>query len=335
MQRVIVPDAIDPAIPLARSLIRDYGGETMGTTWSVRLVDGSQVAPVDWQSSIQQQLDQLVTEMSHWDADSNLGRYNRAPAETWHELPAAFNIVLAYAVMVRFISNGAYDPTAGALVNLWGFGPHAQYGGPGFVIPDAAAIAQALKTCGCESLQFDQKDARIYQPGGLQLDLSAIAKGFAVDLVARYLEEAGVKHYLVEVGGELRGAGMKPDGQPWWVALELPADTKNIESSVVALHGLSIATSGDYRRFFEMNGQRYAHTIDPRSGLPVSNGIASVTVIHPECMAADALSTAITVLGVEEGVRFADEHDIAARLLVRNAGGYAEHLSRRFAEMMQ
>lgn len=336
MQRVIVPDEIDTESPPVASLIRDYAGESMGTTWSVRIVDSRQAEPPDWQGGVQQQLDQIVAEMSHWQDDSNLGRYNRAAAGTWHELPEAFATVLDYALEVAEQSAGAYDPGAGALVNLWGFGPEQRYDSPDFCFPDAAAIANARTQCGWQHLNFDRARRRVFQPGGVQLDLSAVAKGFAVDHVAHYLQREGLKHYLVEVGGELRGAGMKRDGQPWWVGLESPEETQHEQAAtIVALHGLSIASSGDYRRSFQHDGQRYAHTVDPHTGYPLANNVASVSVLHRECMAADALSTALMVMGHEAGLAWANERDIAARFLVREDAGYTEYLSRRLSEMLQ
>ena len=172
------------------------------------------------------------------------------------------------------------------------------------------------------------------QPGGVQLDLSAVAKGYGVDRLAFYLKSQGVQHYLVEVGGELRGAGLKPDGQPWWVVLEQVPGADGAEAAdelVLALHGLSVATSGDYRRYFERDGRRYSHTIDPRNGVPIANDLASVTVVHPQCMAADAWSTALTVLGAEQGLRLAERLGLAARFVARSG---AEHLSTHLRNML-
>jgi FAD:protein FMN transferase len=160
--------------------------------------------------------------------------------------------------------------------------------------------------------------------------------------VLQYLRVSGVEHALVEVGGELRGHGMKPDGQPWWVMLENPPGSGDaaqpLPETVVALHGLSVATSGDYRRFFmvpatDAGAARYSHTIDPRSGEPISHGLAGVTVLHPECMAADAISTALNVLGAAEGLRFAAARGIAARFVQRAGDGFVETLSPAFMEL--
>lgn len=343
MRRVLIPSHISHDAPGASALIALHG-ETMGTTWSVQLLD-----PFDsgvnanrqqaWQLGIQRQLDTVVAQMSHWLDDSDLGRFNRAPAGSWHPLPEPFLHVLSYALRIAALSDGAYDPTAGTLVNAWGFGPHNRYDEAGFQPPDTAIVESALARSGWQRLSIDAH--RVHQPGGLLLDLSSIAKGYGVDCVARHLENHGVAHYLVEVGGELRGAGMKPDQMPWWVELESPsANHADDLDTIVALHGLAVATSGDYRRFFLSDDDtRLAHSIDPRSGYPIRNGVASVTVLHPSCMEADALSTALTVLGVEDGLAFAEQHGLAARFLLRDGDGLADTVSERassaFLAMLQ
>lgn len=307
----------------------------MGTSWSVRLVELGSTAHL--QLALQQQLDTVVAQMSHWLPDSDLGRFNRAPAGSWHVLPSAFFQVLSFAEHVARASRGACDPCAGALVNLWGFGPTGRYDEPGFVAPSMEAVSGLMARRVGQTLELDAATRRARQPGGLQLDLSGVAKGYGVDCVARYLESQGVKHYLVEVGGELRGGGTRPDGQPWWVALEqvdAAPGADETDEMVVALHGLAVATSGDYRRFFEHDGGRYSHTIDPRSGMPIANNLASVTVIHADCMAADAWSTALTVLGPEEGLALAEAEGLAARLLVRDGTDLTEYLSSQLQAML-
>lgn len=286
----------------------------------------------DWQDGLQAQLDLVVVQMSHWLSDSSLGRYNSASAGSWHALPAEFYTVMRCALDVAVLSEGAYDPTAGAIVNLWGFGPGGGFASADFAPPTEAAIGAALADCGWQRICFDAEQ-HMFQPGGLQLDLSSIAKGYGVDLLARYLHAHGIDHFLVEVGGELRGAGMKADGQPWWVSLEEPSS--DASPTLVALHGLSVATSGDYRRSFEHAGRRYAHTLDPRNGYPLSDGVASVTVLHKDCMLADAWSTALTVMGVEAGLVCAQEHGLAVRFLRNENGQRREHMSQAFVGMLQ
>lgn len=336
MRRVLLPHHIsDDPVP-AGGAIRDFAGRSMGTGWSVRLVAAPADALDHLQYGLQQQLDAIVAEMSHWESDSDLGRFNRAEAGSWRALPPAFFDVLAFAMEVARDSGGAYDPCAGALVNLWGFGPYGRFDQPGFTPPSADEIAVARTQLAAAGVRLERDGRKALQPGGAQLDLSAVAKGYGVDRLAYYLKTQGVAHFLVEVGGELRGAGVKPDGQPWWVALEqVPgADASGPAPLVLALHGLAVATSGDYRRYFELDGRRYSHTIDPRSGMPIANDLASVTVVHGQCMAADAWSTALTVLGAEQGLALAERQGLAARFVARGADGYTEHMTSHLRGML-
>ena len=317
----------------------------MGTTWSVRLAGPA--ASAQLQQGLQRQLDLVVSEMSHWQPDSDLGRFNRAPAGTWHSLPAAFFEVLAFAISVARDSGGAYDPCAGAMVNRWGFGPERRFDDPAFQPPSPGEVGALLAQARGPRVELDPAGRRARQPGAVFLDLSSVAKGYSVDRLAHYLERQGIRDFLVEVGGELRGAGTKPDGQPWWVALEQVSDAgpdpganvaadsgANWGDIVLALHGLSVATSGDYRRYFLQDGQRFSHTLDARTAAPVCNGIASVTVVHADCMAADAWSTALTVLGLEAGLALAERRGLAARFLVRSGAHLSEHMSSHLHSML-
>ena len=344
-RRVLLPQHISDQLAPEGAAIADYRGVSMGTSWSVRLCEAvtpGRAGRVDLQQGLQQQLDLVVAQMSHWSDESDLGRFNRAAAGSWQVLPAAFCDVLGFALHVAQASGGAYDPGAGALVNLWGFGPRNRYDQAGFVPPSNEAVARLLAQHRQQRMQFDlQLDLparRVRQPGGLQLDFSAVAKGYGVDRLAHYLDNQGIDHYLVEVGGELRGAGSKPDGQPWWVVLEQVAGDEHVDlqppEMMLALHGLSVATSGDYRRFFSRGEARFAHTIDPRSGMPINNQLASVTVVHAQCMAADAWSTALTVLGVQDGLALAEQQGLAARFLQRDGNSFRETLSSRMQAML-
>ena len=328
-RRVLVPAGIAATPPALGGRVHDFAGATMGTTWCVRLVAAPTLPREPVQRAIQSALDAVVAQMSSWDAASTLVAFNRAVPGTWHALPEAFGEVLACACEVAEASDGAFDPTVGALVDAWGFGPAPRRG-----VPDEAALAGACASAGWHRLQFDPARRAWQQAGGLALDLSAIAKGFGVDLVARRLDALGFDSHLVEVGGELRGSGVKPDGQPWWVQLEHPADQAP-ETTLVALHGLSVATSGDYRRWFEHGGARYSHTIAPRDGRPIRHGLASVTVLHAHCMRADAWSTALNVLGPDDGPALADRLGLAARFLVREGVGFSERRSAAFDALLR
>ena len=333
MRTVLVPLSIDPAAVPGGSVLHHASGSTMGTSWSAQLM-----LPPGVRSNLGQQmqaeLDGINAEMSHWDPASTLGRYNRALAGTWHALPPRFVEVLAYALQVARESGGAYDPFAGALVNLWGFGAERRYNQEGFYAPAPARVQAVLAERAALQPTFYRAGARLLQPGGALLDFSSIAKGYAVDRLAWCLEQHGVRHYLVEIGGELRGAGMKPDGQPWWVTLEGVPGLDGAPT-VAALHALAVATSGDYRRYFAHGALRASHTLDPRTGYPIANDVASCTVLHPRCMAADALSTAITVLGSDAGLAFAEARGLAARLLLRRAGGLDERTTQAWQAMLQ
>lgn len=348
------------AAPEDGAIVARLDGETMGTVWQVSAVVAPDRDLTALGAAIQAELDRIIARMSHWEADSDLSRFNRAAAGSRVSLPAELLAVLDIAQSIAAASDGAYDATTGELVDLWGFGPPVSCHDPAFRPPSVDQIEAALGRCGWQRLALDPVTASAVQPGGLRLDLSAIAKGHAVDCVARRLSAEGVINHLVDIGGELRGTGIKPGGQPWWVGLEtppdsavpllatslpapplpaasLPAGTPPAET-LVALCGLAVATSGDYRRWFAVDGQRRAHTIDPRRGQPLANGVAAVTVLHADCLKADALSTALMVIGVEAGPAWADERDIAARFLVRrpeDAGGLAETTTRAWRAMLQ
>ncbi len=331
MRHVLVPLTIRDTLPPAGSKVIELAGTSMGTSWSTRVATDAQAGQADILQQeltigLQQELDAVVTQMSHWINDSNLAHFNNGEAGSWHSLPNHMFEVVRYAMWVAHISGGAYDPFSGALVNRWGFGARARFDEAGFTPPSDAEVA-ALLTHG--KVELDVAGRRLLQPGGALMDLSSIAKGFAVDLLGRHLSAKGLDHYLVEVGGELRGAGLKPDGQPWWVDLEAVPDAPQSGQTVLALHGMAVATSGDYRRYYQHINQRGAlrasHTLDPRSGYPITHGIASVSVVHASCMAADALSTALTVLGLDDGMRLAKQQQLAVRFVLRRPDGALEH----------
>lgn len=286
----------------------------MGTGWSVRFAapPGTDINVV--QAAIEDRLDTIIVEMSHWRSDSIISDYNRSAPGNWTSLPPDFYTVVATALDIACRSGGVFDPTIGRTVGLRGFGPD-----PALRSWDETAIAAVHEQAGWHRLRVE--NARLLQPGGLTLDLSGIAKGHAADAVADRLAEHGIPHVLVEIGGELVGRGVRPDGDPWWVDLEDPPGIA-LPPLRIALHGLAVATSGNYRRG--------AHTIDPRSGHPIMNGLHSVSVIDTSAMVADAWATALTVLGIEEGLALATREGLAARFV-----GQREHLSPALAEMLE
>ena len=324
MTRVLVPEQIDGAEPWLGARTQRLRGESMGTGWQVLWVDRDATRQPEVRAAVEAELGLVVQQMSTWLPSSALERFNDAAPGTRHALPEALAEVLQAGLWLAEVSGGAFNPAAGALVNLWGFGPAPRYSDPGFAPPAPEAVAAALTRCDWRALQFDAQAREATQPGGLRLDFSAIAKGHAVDRVAQRLRAMGIEHALVEVGGELRGHGLRPDGMPWWVDLECPpvaSGQATPRATRVALHGLSVASSGDYRRVYLVQGERLAHTIDPRSGRPVAHGLASVSVLHRDCLWADAWSTALTVLGREHGLALAESQGIAALFVQREADG--------------
>jgi len=294
----------------------------MGTSWSVRIAAPPEALAAGIEPAIGAALDRIVAQMSQWEPESDLSRFNRATPGSWTSLPPEFAQVLGAALDVAARSDGAFDPAMGALADQWGFGPS----GPRTRAPDIAGIGE-------RRIDFEPLLLRVRRTAGAALDFSGIAKGYAVDAVAACLRAMGLEDFLVEIGGELRGHGIKPDGQPWWVDIE-QAPGVAVRPIRVALHGLAIATSGDYRRHFEADGRHYAHTLDPRTGAPLANGVASVTVLHAECMRADAWATALTVLGPEAGLATAEREGLAMHMVVREGRRAREILSPALAAML-
>ena len=320
MQRSPGYAAVRAAAP-ERVALHTLSGATMGTRWTVKY-DGSAAPEAVVGLAIEAALATVVQQMSTWEPDSDISRYNRAPAGTWVALPPGFAAVAGCALGWVRLSGGAFDPTVGPLVDVWGFGPRPEpeCGYAGAVPPDISAVQAAQARTGWRRLQLEVAPPRLLQPGGLHLDFSGIAKGFAVDLVGEALSACGVADWLVEIGGELRARGRRPDGGAWRVGVEQPGNAAPLP---LVLGDRAIATSGDRWHAFEFGGQRYAHTIDPRTGAPVAHDLASVTVVHVTCMDADALATALLVLGPEAGPAFARQHGIAAWFVRRGQGGGA------------
>ena len=315
--------------------LASLGGESMGTRWSVRLYARAGADLNALHSGIQQQLDRVVAQMSTWEAESDISRYRRAPAGSWLALPEEFAAVLDCALEIAAASDGAFDPTVGPLVDLWGFGS----AGTPRRVPSPEAIGHARSHSGWQRLQRRDGNRGLLQPGGVQLDLSAIAKGYGADLAAAHLRARGVAAALVEVGGEIRGYGRKPDGEPWRVLVESAADGQACEEPaaadglpprVLVLDDAAVATSGDRWHRFEQDGHRYAHTIDPRTGMPVADAAAAVTVVATDAMRADAWATALTVMGAGAGLEFARTHALAARFVSRTGGGLEESMTDAF-----
>ncbi len=305
-------------------------GAKLGTSYHITVL-ADQPAPADLEQRIAAIIDRVDFAMSTYKADSELSRFNRAGPDDPQPISIEFAEVMAISAKVWRDSAGAFDPTVGPLVDLWGFGP----GNTGDKVPSQDAVFTALALTGFDRLTVidDGIQSLLGKSRPVALDLSAVAKGYAVDLVADYLEMLALPDYLVEIGGEVRVSGHNPDGEPWRIAIETPTLLGGVER-VVHLQANALATSGDYRNYFEHDGKRYSHMIDPRSGYPIDHQLASVTVIMPRCAEADAWSTALMVMGEEQAMQVADRLDIAVYMLVRDADGFSARSSRAFSQYL-
>jgi thiamine biosynthesis lipoprotein len=314
----------------AANAVHALHGQTMGTTWSVQYTSAMRIDAHALHDAVQARLDQVVAQMSTWDVDTDIMRFNRSAAGQWFVLQDDVLQVVATALDIAASSEGAFDPTVSPLVAAWGFGAHAARRGR----PTDVDLVEARSRVGWQHLRFDPELRRLRQPGGVMLDLSAIAKGYGVDVVAALLRGRGIDAALIEVGGELFGYGRKADGQPWRVLVESSpdeeADSEGLAPRVLALDSMAVATSGDRWHAYAQDGRRYSHTIDPRSGEPVTDAAAAVTVVAAYTMHADAWATALTVMGAAEGHAFATRHGLAARFLQRTGDGLRETMTPAF-----
>jgi len=296
-------------------------GATMGTTWSLVYVPAEGLPGEESvHSGVQAVLDAIEASMSTYREDSEISRLNRADPGTWFQLSADMMRVLMTAIRVGAASGGAYDITVGPLVALWGFGPGERIAQP----PAAEAIAARLSQVGQDRLSFNLHGGSVLKRRQLAVDLSSLAKGYAVDRAAQWLAQNGIDRFLLEVGGEMKLAGLSGRGDPWRIAIERPESGGRVVARTLALTDAAIATSGDYRNFFEYQGRRYSHTLDPRTGWPVEHDLISVTVVHDSAMLADAWATALGVLGGDRGMAVAQEQGLAV-YFIRRTGDALEH----------
>jgi thiamine biosynthesis lipoprotein len=329
--RVLVP-VIEGAPPRPPSdIVWSLGGPTMGTTWNARVIAPPGADQADFQSAIEAELAEIVRLFSPWERASEVSRFNAAPEGMW-ALSKPFWAFLDATMDLGDETNGAVDPTLGALVDLWGFGPPGPRS-PLLPTPSDEEVVDALKVSGWQKLRTNREAGAAMQMGGMKLDFSGLAKGHAVDRVSDRLAAMGATSHLVEIGGELKGRGVKPDAQPWWAEIER-VDDSPAPRTVVALYDLALATSGDYRRAFVHQGRRYPHTIDGSTGRPVDNGLASVSVLHPLGLRADAYATALTVMGPYEGPEFAEAIGLAAHFVHRTERGLVEIMTPAWRAMM-
>jgi len=289
-------------------------GSTMGTTYSLQIIDMPATHDEsELHAAVDGALRAVEGKMSTYDPESELSRFNASHSTTWFEVSADTVNVVEEALRISRLTGGAFDVSVAPLVDLWGFGPHGQRRRPA-----PAAIATALDSVGYERLETRPEPPSIRKgSAGMRVDLSAIAKGFAVDQVARLLDDRGARDYLIEVGGELRASGLNLAGLPWRIAVDQPRGPQSMAPCLLDLVDRAVASSGDYRNAFEEEGVRHAHVIDPRSGHPTSAGVACATVLSSTTMEADAFATALMVLDPDDGLRLAEQAGLDARLLVR------------------
>lgn len=306
-------------------------GQTMGTTYHISWTGQHSNFTQRLQKQVDERLKNINKSMSTYDSESELSLINRGLAvqdeQGWITLSNDLNEVLAMSLQVWQQSQGGFDITIGPLVNLWGFGPQARLEHT----PSVEEIQQLLTNIGSEYVQLNASEQRLRLERTQYLDLSAIAKGWAVDQIADLLEQAGLHSFLVEIGGEIMAKGKKPNGQPWRIAIEKPESLlKKSSNLVVELDGVGVATSGSYRNYYEEEGVRYSHTIDPQNGYPIKHNLASVTVVHSSTGMADAWATALTVSGPEKGLQLAEAHNLAVYMQVGQEGGFTEYYSSAF-----
>ncbi|MBQ61112.1 MAG: hypothetical protein CMQ19_03455 [Gammaproteobacteria bacterium] len=295
-------------------------GPTMGTSYTVKLV-GMGLDKMKIGAEIDAELKRINSLMSTYDEHSELSQFNRSQGTDLFPTSPELLEVLRLSAEVHDHSDGAFDVTVGPLVNLWGFGPDPSRDS----VPGDEEVEAARQRTGFGLLQIGGNG--LHKENDLYVDLSAIAKGYAVDHVALVLDAWSIRNYLVEIGGELRAKGKNDRGISWTIAVEKPGSLSRSVFRTIELRDMSMATSGDYRNYFEVEGERYSHTIDPRTGQPITNNVASVTVLAPSAAVADAYATAINVLGVEKGLSLARELDLAVLILVKKADGFIERVS--------
>lgn len=304
-------------------------GPAQGTTYSIQVVEppeGLDAAAL--RDVAEGELAAVDRLLSTWRDDSELARFNAAPAQEWFPVSDDLAALVERALTVGRETDGAFDITLAPLLAIWGFGPKAA---TQHRVPQEAAIARARALTGPGLVEVRRDPPALRKnKEGVVVDLDGIAQGYTVDRLAKHLDAAGAGRYLVELGGELYGRGRNARGEPWTIGVEQPVPGARRLQGTVGIDGVGMTTSGDYRDYFEAGGRRYSHTLDPRTGQPVDHGLRSVTVIAPSAAAADALATALLVMGPEEGPAYAREHDVAALFIAGDDGGYTEIATKRF-----
>jgi len=310
-------------------------GRTMGTTYHIKVVATlEQVEALKLHEKIDAVLEQVNQEMSTYIPSSEISRFNDSQSTESVKVSAGFARVLAESIRLGELSDGKLDITVGPLVNLWGFGPEQR----SETVPSDEILANTRSRVGLNNLHLDGNQLMKDIPN-LYIDLSTTAKGYGVDVVAELIEINGIANYLVEIGGEMRLKGFKHTGELWAIAIEKPildpsGEQRAIHEIVIPKDN-AVATSGDYRNYFEVDGQRFSHIIDPDTGKPINHNLVSVTVIHPSSMTADGLSTTLMVMGAEQGMEFAVKNDLAALFISKTEHGFTEQFTVKFRQYLK
>ncbi|SFR43886.1 thiamine biosynthesis lipoprotein [Pseudidiomarina maritima] len=306
-------------------------GETMGTTYHIRYVTANpNHSPERVKERVDAVLEQVNSQMSTYDPNSELSLFNQRKTTEPVVISRSLETVVRRALEIGEETDGLLDVTVGPLVNLWGFGP---LGRPEQV-PTEQQLLEVRDQVGYQYLTVENHQLTKAVPD-LYVDLSTIAKGYGVDRVAILLEQMEIRNYLVEIGGEMRMRGTKPGEQPWRIAVEQPVTLDRAVQRIIEPGNNAVATSGDYRNYFEEDGVRYSHIIDPRTGYPIQHNLVSVTVISETCMDADAYATALTVMGAEKALEFANQKGLAVLLVTRENDQYKEYTSTAFKRFEQ
>lgn len=312
-------------------------GPTMGTTYSVKVVlagdSTSELTSAKLKRIADAELHAVNGSMSTYQSDSELSLWNQSKQEDWYKVSDELYQVLALSQQVSEKSTGAFDVTVMPLVNLWGFGPVKTD-----QIPSNDDVARVKKQVGYGSIKLNPSTPAVRKPADVYVDLSAVAKGFGADQVARKLVSLGYQNFMVEVGGELVLSGQNALGRPWRIGIETPSYDLlggREPAEAVTLSNVAMATSGDYRNYYEVDGKRLSHTIDPSTGFPITHNLASVTVIAATCAQADAWATALNVLGAEKALAIAEQEQLAVYLLVKQKQGFKAIYSSGFEPYLE
>lgn len=306
-------------------------GPTMGTSYNIKYINNSDIAASEvLQQEVDRLLEQVNDQMSTYLKTSELSQFNQQRSTEPFPVSLETALVTAEAIRLNKLTQGALDVTVGPLVNLWGFGPEARPE----VVPTDEELAERRAKVGIQYLQVEGNTLTKSLPD-LYVDLSTIAKGWGVDVVADYLESQGVSDYMVEIGGEIRMKGKNREKVAWRIAIEKPDVNERSVQQIIEPGDMAIATSGDYRNYFERDGIRYSHIINPETGKPISHKVVSVTALHPSCMTADGLATGLMVLGAETGISIANENDLAVFMVVKTADGFKEVYSDAFKRYLK